>query len=607
VSSEFEPPSSAAGDASAPHDVNPHAYSNGAIAAAFDELGDLYELDGAIVHRVVAYRGAARAVRDASVSVAALARESRATELTGIGKTLEQKIVDLIDTGTIPAADRLRAKFPPGLIEMTRLPGLGPKRARRLFEELGVDSLDSLQEAAEAQRLRELKGFGPKFETAVLEALAAGVGDRPRTRVLLHRALEIGEQIVAGLRAGHDGPGVRIELAGSVRRQADSVKDLDIIATSADPAALTASLGELELIQSCERSGDAGARAVTHSGMSVDLRVVAPDQFGNLLQHLTGSKEHNMALRETAVRSGLHVSEYGVFDDACGETHRCATEQQVYSLLGLHYIEPELRENRGELEAAAIDRSGGGLPELVSVEDIRGDMHCHTTASDGRNSIEEMALAARDRGYEYLAITDHSATHGFGNDVSPDELRRQIERVHDVNDRIEGLELLAGSEVNILPDGSPDYADDLLAELDWVIASVHTAFGVGERAMTERMLAAIENPLVDAIGHPTGRLIERRAPYAVAIDELIEAAARTGTMLEINANPNRRDLSDVHARAAARAGVTIIVNSDAHGTDTFGVMRWGVATARRAGLSTDAVANTRPWSEFSALRKRARE
>jgi DNA polymerase (family X) len=583
------------------------AYSNGAIAAAFDELGDLYELDGAIVHRVVAYRNAARAVRDASVSVAALAREGRATELAGIGQTLEQKIVDLISTGTIPATEKLRAKFPPGLIEMTRLPGLGPKRARRLFEELGVDSLDALREAAEAQRLRALKGFGAKFETTVLEALAAGVADQPRVRVLLHRALETGEQIVAGLRAGHDGPGVRIELAGSVRRQADSVKDVDIIATSSDPAGLTAALAGLDVIESCERSGEAGARAITHNGLAVDLRVVAPDQFGNLLQHLTGSKEHNMALREDAVRRGLHVSEYGVLDDASGETHRCATEDEVYARLGLRYIEPELRENRGELEAAAIDgHDGPVLPELVTLEDIRGDMHCHTTSSDGRNTIEEMALAARERGYEYLAITDHSATHGFGNDVSPDALWRQIERVREVNKGLDGFELLAGTEVNILPDGLPDYDEDLLTELDWVIASVHTAFGVGERAMTDRMLTAIENPLIDAIGHPTGRLIERRAPYAVAIDDLIEAAVLTGTMLEINANPHRRDLSDVHARAAAHAGVRIIVNSDAHGADTFGVMRWGVATARRAWLSADAVANTRSWKEFAKLRKRGR-
>jgi DNA polymerase (family X) len=574
--------------------------SNAAIAAAFDELGDLYELDGAIVHRVVAYRTAAKAVRDATVSVAELAKEGRATELAGVGKTLQEKIVTLLETGSIPSAERLRAKFPPGLIDITRLPGLGPKRARKLFDELAIDSLDALRQAAEAQRLRALKGFGPKFEEAVLAAFEAGLAERPRPRVLLHKAVGIGELIVGELRAHPAAE--RVELAGSARRGVDSVRDLDVVASSSDPAALTAALAGLDPIESCERNGEAGARARTHTGLAVDLRVVAPSQFGNLVQHLTGSKEHNMALRDAAVRRGLHVSEYGVLDDATGTTAECATEEEVYAALGLSYIEPELRENRGELEAAA----SGGLPELIQESQLRGDLHCHTTASDGRNSIEEMAEAAQARGYEYLAITDHSATHGFGNHVDADGLRRQIERVHEVDARMDGFRVLAGSEVNILPDGSLDYDDDLLAQLDWIMASVHTSFSMGEDAMTERMITAMEHPLVDAIGHPTGRLIERRAPYAVDMDALIEGAARTGTFLEINSNPDRRDLSDVHARAAARAGVPIVVDSDAHGTNTLGVVRWGVITARRAWLTKADVANTRTWKQLDKLRKRGR-
>jgi DNA polymerase (family 10) len=576
------------------------ALSNAAIASAFDELGDLYELDGAIVHRVVAYRTAAKAVREATVSVAELAQAGRATELAGIGKTLQEKIVTLLETGTIPSAERLRAKFPPGLIDMTRLPGLGPKRARRLFDELGIDSLDALRKAAEGERLRTLKGFGPKFEESVLAAFAAGAAERPRPRVLLHKALGVGELIVAALR---DHPAAqRVELAGSVRRGVDSVRDLDVVASSDDPAALTAALAGLDPIESCERTGEAGARARTHSGLGVDLRVVAPRQFGNLVQHLTGSKQHNMALRDAAVRRGLHVSEYGVLDDATEQTHEFATEEEVYALLGLDYIEPELRENRGELEAAA----NGGLPELVKESQLRGDLHCHTVASDGRNTIEEMAHAAKGRGYEYLAITDHSASHGFGNHVDADELRRQIERVREVNAGMKGFRVLAGSEVNILPDGSLDYEDGLLAQLDWIVASVHTAFSMAEDAMTGRIISAMEHPLVDVIGHPTGRLIERRPPYAVDMDALIAAAARTGTMLEINSNPDRRDLSDVHARAAARAGVPIVIDSDAHGTNTLGVVRWGVITARRAWLTAAAVANTRSWAELDAQRKRRR-
>jgi histidinol phosphatase-like PHP family hydrolase len=438
----------------------PAELTNSAIADALEELGDLNELDGALNYRVLAYRSGARAVREASVSVAALAREGRATEISGIGKTLQEKILALLETGTIPAAEKLRARIPPGLIAVTRVPSLGPKRARLLHSELGVDSLVALRDAAVAQRLREVRGLGAKFEQNVLAAL--------------------------------------------------------------------------------ER--------------------LPKDEQGNPI-----------------LRSPDAVS-----------------------------IEEELAQLQEELERDPRERAAAGLPRLIELSDIRGDLHCHTLASDGRNTIEEMALAARARGYEYLAITDHSASHGFGNDVSPAQLLRQIERVRAANEAIDGIELLAGSEVNILPDGSLDYDDSLLAQLDWVVASVHTAFGSSEQAMTERMIAAVEHPYVDAIGHPTGRLIGRREPYALDVQAVIEAAARAGTMLEINANPNRRDLNDVHARAAAEAGAMIVIDSDAHGVERLDVMRWGVATARRAWLGAADVANTRPWPQFAALRKRER-
>jgi DNA polymerase (family 10) len=571
---------------------------NAVIASAFDELADLYELDGAVVHRVLAYRNAAKTVREASVSVARLTQEGTVTRLPGIGKTLEEKIRALVEDGAIPAATKLRAKYPPGLLDMTRLPGLGPKRARKLFDELGIESLDALRAAAEGEKLREVRGFGPKFETSVLAALDAGAGGQPAPRMLLHRAREVGEGIVAALRAHPAAE--RVELAGSVRRGADSVKDLDVIATASDPAALCAALGELDVMESASSPGPNAARGRTHSGLAVDLRVVEPDAFGNLLQHFTGSKAHNVALREAAVRRGLHVSEYGILDDASGETLRCATEEEVYERLGLTYPEPELREDRGELAP------GFQPPRLLTVEDLRGDLHMHTVASDGRHTVAEMARAALERGYEYIAITDHSATHGFGNDVSPDDLERQIERVAKVNAELDGIEVLVGTETNILPDGSPDYDDELLARLDWVIASVHTSFGMPAAEMTKRMVAAIEHPWIDAIGHPTGRKIERRPPYALDVDAVIEAAARTQTMLEINAAPDRRDLDDVHARAAAEAGVPVLVDSDAHGTDRLALIRWGVVTARRAWLEPRHVANTRPWAEFSALRKRVR-
>ncbi|HWX88246.1 MAG TPA: PHP domain-containing protein, partial [Solirubrobacteraceae bacterium] len=447
-----------------------------------------------------------------------------------------------------------------------------------------------------------------------------GVADRKAPRLLLPKALELGRALAGGLtEAG--GAGTRVAIAGSARRMADSVKDIDLIAVTRKPVALAKGLTSLPEIETVASAGKAGARGRSHSGASVEVRIAKPSQLGNLLQHFTGSGTHNAALREMSVRKGLHVSEYGIYDDAAGTTTTCESEQEVYALLGLAYIEPELREDRGELALASREfqrahgasppradaGSASGLPKLVELEDIKGDLHCHTVASDGHHTIEEMALAARARGYEYLAITDHSASHGFGDEVPPDELRLQIERVREVDAKLEGIRVLAGSEVNILPDGSLDYEDELLAELDWIIASVHTAFGMSEQAMTERMIAAAEHPLVDAIGHPTGRLIERRKPYALDMPALIEAAVRTGTMLEINANPNRRDLSDVHARAAARAGAAILIDSDAHWIERFDVMRWGIATARRAWLTAQDVANTHPWEQFARLRKQPRQ
>jgi DNA polymerase (family 10) len=571
--------------------------TNSEIAARLEELGDLYELDGAVIHRIVAYRNGAKAVREASTSVAALARESRATELPGIGATLQEKIRALTETGEIPALVKLRARFPPGLLEVTRLPGLGAKRARRLYDELGIDSLQALQEAAEARRIRELKGFGAKAEEAILTAIAAHAAAGPARRTVLHHALNVGEELVAALAALPITD--RVQLAGSARRMTETVKDLDIIATAGDPAALARAAAALPQIEQASTPGENAVRMRTHTGLNVDLRIAEPDQFGNLLQHLTGSKQHNMALRDLAVRRGLHISEYGITDERTGVSHRAATEAEVYAWLGMDYIEPELREDRGELQAALAHT----LPHpLVTAADLRGELHAHTVASDGTATILEMARAAREHGYEYLAITDHSASMGFGADVSADELRRQIERIRTTE--VEGLELLAGSEVNILPDGSLDYPDELLAELDWVIASVHTSFRMPAAEMTARIVRAVEHPYVDCIGHLSGRKLEQRPPYELAFEAVLDACVRTGTLLEINANPDRRDLSELHARAAAAAGVPLVITTDAHRTTGFDVVRYGVATARRAWLTPDQIANTLPWPELRALRPR---
>ena len=573
--------------------------TNAEIAAALEELGVLYELDGANKYRVLAYGTAARAIRESPVSVSELAAAGRATGLAGVGKTLAEKIDALLATGEIPAAAKLKEKFPPSLIEVTRVPGVGAKTARRLFEELDVATLDDLKEAAEKQRIRGLKGLGPKVEENVLANLEKlGEVGEGTGRVLLSMARPIAEEIAATLRAHPAAE--RVEVAGSVRRWAETCKDIDLIATARDPTALAEALVASSLIAAAGKPGPNGVRAQTQNGVSVDLRIVAPEAFGNLLQHFTGSQAHNVQLREDAVARGLSVSEHGITDTESGEVELCASEEAVYERLGYAYVEPELREGRGELRAARE----GNLPELVSLADVRGDLHSHTTLSDGRNTLEEMAEAGRKRGYAYMAITDHSASHGFGDHVTAERLWERIEEVAAWNEGKRGFRLLAGSEVNIGLDGGLDYPEDLLEALDWVVASVHTSFAISEKAMTERVLAAIENPHVDCVGHLTGRLIGRREPYGIDVEAVAEAAAHGGTMLEINGNPNRRDLSEQHARLACEAGVTIVLNTDAHGVDTLGNMPYAVATARRAWLTADDIANTKNWRDFKKLLKR---
>jgi DNA polymerase (family X) len=575
---------------------------NAEIAAALRELGVLYELDGADRFRTLAYREAARQVANSPISVKQLAEEGRLTELPGVGKTLAEKIETLIETGSIPSADKLKQKFPATLVEVTRVPGLGAKTARRIYDELGVENLVELKEAAEQGRIAGIRGLGPKTEENILASLEGVTEDGIGERLLLSNVLPIADEIRGDLK--ELGVANRIETAGSARRWTETCKDLDLIATTDDPAGLVEALATHGLSAETRRGGDAAASVLTHAGLKVDLRIGTEENFGDLLQHFTGSAAHNVQLRERALGRGLSVSEHGVAEVEGKTVHRFSEEAGVYELLGLPYIEPELREGRGEIEASDT----GELPELITVDDIRGDLHCHTTLSDGRNSLEEMADAARGRGYAYLAVTEHSASHGFGNHVTPRQLAARIEEIRAWNESApRGFRLLAGSEVNIGLDGSLDYPDELLTELDWVVASVHTSFTISETAMSDRVIAAMEHPLVDCIGHLTGRLLLRREPYGVDIERIAGAAVRTGTMMEINGNPNRRDLNEHHAKLAAEAGVRIVCDTDAHGTETLANIRYSVATARRAWLSAEQVANTRPWRSFAPLRKRARK
>ncbi len=572
---------------------------NAEIAAAMDELATLYELDGAVRYRVLAYKEAGRVIRQSPVSVEQLALEGRATELPGIGETLQSKIVALVENGEIPSATKLKKKFPASLVEVTRIPGVGAKTAKLLFDQLGVASLEDLRVAAEKERIQEVKGLGPKFEQSVLAALDRLGEEGAPGRLLLSAVLPVAAELAEALRR-HPASD-RVAVAGSARRMAETCKDIDLIATADDPKALANALAEHPLAAQAGSAGASGTRIVTFNGISVDLRIVEGDAYGNLLQHFTGSAEHNVELRERAVKAGLSVSEHGITETESGAVERHQTEEEVYRRLGLAYIEPELREGNGEITAAAA----GKLPELVEIDDLRGDLHCHTTLSDGRNSLEQMAAAAQDRGYSYLAITDHSASHGFGNHVTADELQQRVEEVAEWNAASKGrFRLLAGTEVNVLVDGSLDYEPAVLEELDWVVASVHTSFRISGKEMTKRVITAIENPQVDCIGHLTGRLIGRREPYDIDVEAVAEAAAANRTLIEINGNPNRRDLSERHARLAADAGVAICVNTDAQGVETLANMTYGIATARRAWLTKKQVANTRTWNALLKLRGR---
>jgi DNA polymerase (family 10) len=560
---------------------------NAQVAEQFDLLADLLELDGEQQFRVLAYRRAADQIRSAGGPIAQLALDGRAKDLPGIGKTIESKIVQIVDSGEIEALTKRKQQIPAGVAEFLRLPALGPKTARRIWQELGITTLDDLRKAAEAQRLRALPGLGAKTEEGILKALDEKPQER---RTLLATALPAVLTVVEVLR---DHPASNeVSEAGSVRRRAETVRDLDIIATANDPGALTDYFSNLDWVAEVEAKGKTKATVVSHDGLRFDLRVVPPDAYGNLLQHFTGSKAHNVALREDAVRRGLSVSEYGVKDVDSGEVFTARSEDELYERLGYRWIPPELREGRGELEAAR----NGELPALIEVSDLRGDLHMHSTwSSDGKDTLEAMAAAAKARGYEYVAITDHAHYLREGR------FQAQAQEVAALNERLAPFRILRGIEVSIRTDGTLDFSDEELAGCDWVMASLHSAF---ERSPTERVLAAMDNPHVDCIGHLTARKLNRRSGTEIAVDKVIEKALETGTLLEINSQPDRLDLRDTHARLAGEAGLPLVISTDAHEVGALAYAELGVAQARRAWLTKDQVVNTRSWAEVERSRRK---
>lgn len=556
---------------------------NHEIAKVLDEVADMLEIGEDNFFRVRAYRNAARAVRDHPVQIADLPAESLRA-LPGIGADLAGKLATLIATGELPLHRELSRKIPPGLLELRRIPGLGPKRLRLIADRLGIRSAAELKRAAEAGALRTIRGFGPKLEEQLLTSLAHHREEQAR-RLPYAEAARIARALTAHLRKS---PAVeRLEVAGSLRRRRESVGDLDLLAVSSDPEPVMRQLLSFPGLSEVLGSGATRSSVRLSGGLQVDLRVVARQSYGAALVYFTGSQAHGVHLRRLAQGQGLLLNEYGLYRG--GEPIAGAEEEELYRALGLEFIPPELREDRGELEAAAEKR----LPALLERRQLRGDLHSHSTYTDGRASIEEMARAARDNGLEYIAITDHSRRLAVANGLDPARLRDQWREIERVATRLEGIRLLRGIEVDILEDGSLDLPDDTLAELDWVVASVHYKLAQGAEQMTRRLIAAIRNPHVDVIGHPSGRVIGGREPSSFDLGEVLRVACEEGCALEVNSQPDRLDLVDTACMAAKHAGVKLVVSSDSHHPSQFGLLEYGVNQARRGWIEAADVLNTR--------------
>lgn len=572
--------------------------TNYEIARRFSRIGDILEIQGENPFKVRAYRRAAEVIDGLVEPLADIEARGALGDIEGFGPAIAAKTRDFLRTGTTKLYEQIKDAVPPGVLAMAAIPGIGPKTVRTLWEALGVTTTEELAEAARAGRVRAVPGFGPGKEKNLLEAIERA--GRLSERLPLYVALPYAERLARELSAR---PEIRrVEVAGSLRRGRATIGDIDLVGASGDPGATMAAFAGLPGITEVLETGPSKTAALCDLGLRVDLRLTGEENFGALLHHFSSGQAHNIQLRDLAEARGLKINEYGVFDAATGEERfRGEDEAQVYAALGLPAIPPELREGRGEIEAARQNR----LPGLVAEADFRGQLHCHSTYSDGSADIRAMAEAALARGYEYLAITDHSRSLSIANGLSRDRLLQQLDEIAALNAELvpRGLTLLTGQEVDILADGSLDGDEDLLARLDIVVASVHIRHREDEAAMTARVLRAIESPHVDILGHPTGRLLGRREPFPLDLEAVIEAAVRTGTVLEINAAPERMDLDDVYAFRARAAGAKFTVNADAHSTSGLGLLPWGLRMARRAWLTPEDVINTYPLPRLRAALK----
>ena len=562
---------------------------NEEIARLFDDVADMLEIGGENFFRVRAYRNAARAVRDYPSSVADLAHD-RFKEISGVGSDLAAKLSIIIDTGELPIRDELIRTFPVGLLELKNLPALGPKRIKLLADRLHIRNRNDLKRAVEAGQLRTIRGFGARMEEQLLEALAREPGATKSDRISYSDASIAADDLLSHMRACADLE--RLEVAGSFRRGREAIGDLDIVAASPNPSAVLRRFLSFPAIVRTLGAGETRASVVLSSGLQVDVRVVPRASWGAALVYFTGSQAHCVHIRRVAQNLGLLLNEYGLYRGA--EVLAGREEEEVYRSLGLPWIQPELREDRGEIDAAREHR----LPDLIELADLRGDLHSHSTWTDGRASIEQMATSALAAGLEYFALTDHSQRLAMVHGLDPVRLRAQWDEIEAVSTRVGGITILRGIEVDILEDGALDLPNDVLNELDWVVASVHSKLDMESRAMTRRIVRAIRNPNVDVIGHPSGRMIGQRESSSFDMDEVMRIAREEGCALEVNSQPDRLDLTDTACMAAKHAGVKVAISSDSHSPRGFSLLTYGIRQARRGWLGAADVLNTRPLNEL---------
>jgi DNA polymerase (family X) len=566
------------------------------VASLLNEIADLLELKGDSTFRVGAYRTAATHIENLPIDVASLWSAGRLQELPGIGPSIEAKIGEYLDKGHSSYLDNLRHEVPPGVRDLLLVPGLGPAKAKLIHQGLGIETVEQLREAAEQHRLRQLPGIREKTEEKILREIQR-LQQRTR-RLLLGVALPAAEEVVALLERS---PMVRrVQTAGSLRRMKETIGDIDLLAASEDPASVTEAFARLPVVLEVLARGPTKASVLTRDNLQMDLRVVRPEDYGSALQYFTGSKEHNIALRDMAIRQGYKLNEYGLFKEPAGERLAGEDEESIYSALGLKIMPPEIRENRGELEAAA----SGHLPHLVEQRDILGDLQVHSEWSDGNGTMEEMAQACIQQGYRYVALTDHSQSLGIAHGLSPERMVEKLREVDRLNARIAPFRILKSSEVDIRGDGSLDYPDEILSQLDFVVVSIHSGFEQSREKVTGRILKAFQNPHVDLLAHPTGRLLNHRPGYDVDLEQVLREAARLGIAVEINASPERLDLDDNWARRAKELGVTISINTDAHDPSHLAFMRYGIAVARRGWVEKRDVLNAMPLEQIMARHRR---